>query len=83
MSSPTPQAVGKQQLLAWCAEMSQMRCTKLEDLKSGVVLLAVLFKVFPKLVERKLRVRWAPRSAAGGAKCGASWPRRALQYSTK
>ena len=53
--------IGKQTLLTWCASMSQSRCSRLEDLKSGVVLLAVLFKVFPKLMEKKLRVRWAPR----------------------
>ena len=54
-------AIGKATLLSWCAEISQMRCSRLEDLKNGVVLLAVLFKVFPRLVEKKLRMRWAPR----------------------
>ena len=41
-SPPTSNGVGKQQLVAWCATLSQTRCTRLEDLKSGVVLLAVL-----------------------------------------
>ena len=54
-------AVGKRELLAWVTEQSQMPCSRLEDLKSGVVLLAVLFRVFPKLVERRLRVRWTPK----------------------
>ncbi len=38
-----------------------MACSRLGDLKSGVVVLALLFKVFPRLVERKLRMRWTPR----------------------
>ena len=54
-------AIGKQSLLAWCADMSKAPCSKLEDLRSGVVLLGVLFKVFPLLAEKKMRVRWAPR----------------------
>ena len=56
-----PGAVGKRELLAWAADTSELPCTRLEDLKSGVVLLALLYKIFPKLIDRKLRMRWAPK----------------------
>lgn len=56
-----PGAVGKRELLAWAADTSELPCSRLEDLKSGVVLLALLYKIFPKLIDRKLRMRWAPK----------------------
>ena len=59
MEDGTP--VGKIQLLAWCAKVSGKPCTKLEDLRNGTALLGIFLKVFPKLAEKKLRIRWTPR----------------------
>ena len=54
-------AIGKLQLLSWCQQITGRPCAKLEDLRNGTVLLAVFFAVFPKLNERRVRVRWTPR----------------------
>ena len=72
MSPPlrTPAASGpplnKQALLAWAAEASGKACTRLDDLKSGVVLLHALHSVFPALnADRRYRVcmRLSPLSS--------------------
>ena len=54
-------SVGKNELLAWLATESGQPCRSLEDLKSGTIMLAVLAKIFPRLAERRFRVKWQPR----------------------
>ena len=53
--------VGKHELLAWVADLSGAPCTSFEDLKSGVALLGVCSRVFPRLSERRFRMKLAPR----------------------
>ena len=55
--------VGKHELLAWARELSGLPCSRLEDLKSGVVIVSVMLSIFPRLSERRFRVHRSPRFA--------------------
>ena len=60
--SPSPRGtVGKVELLSWAAKKSGMRCDRLEDLRSGVVILSIMLRVFPSLSDRRFKIKWQPR----------------------
>ena len=63
-------SIGKLALLSWASRLSGVHCGKLEDLRTGVVLLAVLHKVFPRLGEKKLNVKWQPATTRGHSELG-------------
>ena len=54
-------SVGKNELLAWLGTESGQPCRSLEDLKSGTIVLATLARIFPRLAERRYRVKWRPK----------------------
>ena len=54
-------SVGKHELLAWLGTESGQPCRTLEDLRSGTIILATLARIFPRLAERRYRVKWHPR----------------------
>jgi len=54
-------SVGKNELLAWLGTESGQPCRSLEDLKNGTIILATLARIFPRLAERRYRVKWHPR----------------------
>ena len=54
-------SVGKNELLAWLGAESGQPCRSLEDLKNGTIILATLERIFPRLAERRYRVKRHPR----------------------
>jgi hypothetical protein len=54
-------SVGKNELLAWLGAESGQPCRSLEDLKNGTIILATLDRIFPRLAERRYRVKRHPR----------------------
>lgn len=55
--------VGRKELLKWSSEISEMRCNRLEDLRDGVVILRIMSKIWPNVVDLeqikwKVCVRW-------------------------
>lgn len=53
--------VGKKELLQWAAKISaNPKCSRLDDLKDGTILLRIFSKIWPKVVDLK-KIKWKVR----------------------
>eukprot|EP00761_Pharyngomonas_kirbyi_P012549 gb/GECH01012576.1/.p1 GENE.gb/GECH01012576.1/~~gb/GECH01012576.1/.p1 ORF type:complete len:1192 (+),score=381.65 gb/GECH01012576.1/:1-3576(+) len=56
---PKTDPIGKKELLKWISSASGKQCSKLDDLKDGVVFLKMFSKIWPKVVNLR-KVKWKP-----------------------
>ncbi|KAL0489028.1 Hook [Acrasis kona] len=55
--------IRKKELLQWASTISSVPCTKLEDLRSGVVFLKIMSRIWPKVVDlKRLKYKSNPKT---------------------